>query len=80
MRNLYTTVIVQKSRVYPPLFRSNYFYKETTLFKNPSIFHGYRTVSKKIVDYRDFLNNYFDSIEEAGHIFIINVTLKSNAL
>ncbi len=26
-------LIVQKSRVYPPLFRSNYFHKESTLFE-----------------------------------------------
>ncbi len=28
-----TLLIVQKSRVYPPLFRSNYFHKESTLFE-----------------------------------------------
>ncbi len=40
----------QKSRVYPPLFRCNYFQKESTLFENPALFQEYRTVSKERVD------------------------------
>jgi hypothetical protein len=52
----YSTIIVQKSRVFPTLFCSNYFHKASTLLKDPSLFHENRIVSKE----RDFSPNYFE--------------------
>jgi hypothetical protein len=68
------TLIMQKSRVYTPLFHSNYFQKESTLFeKTRPIFVNTALYPRKELtlwvdlqkcrfgrNYRDFSPNYFD--------------------